>query len=399
MAEEIRLPPLGQTSDEMSIVEWYKKVGDTIKIAEPLLCVETDKAQVDVESAEEGVVLKIVAQPGESLSSGALLAWVGAPGETVPVDSPADATTVEAMSPEAQPSTAPASIMAVESEANPKPAGRQQVSPVVRKLAATLNVDLASVSGTGPGGRIERVDVEAAAAGHAPLDAAPESTAEVSAMRRAIARRLTRSVQTIPQFTVDANLDARAARHAIADSGVEGLTYTHLLLRAIARAARENPSMLRIWSDEGPSFRVIPTPDIGLAVAGEDSLNVVTIEEPDRATLAALVADVRAAVERGRSGTLKPQDQKATALSVSNLGMFGVDSFHAIIDPEQTAIVAVGSVQDRVVAIDGKAVVVPQVTVSVSCDHRAVDGAQAAKFLKSVRTYFETDLANQTAPA
>jgi len=415
MAEQIRLPSLGQTSDEMSIVVWYKKVGDVIKIGEPLLCVETDKAQVDVESAEDGIVLKIFAEPGELLSTGALLAYVGVPGEVVPEDAsapllgsfstPAAAAVVAATS---ETSVQTASVPSSSASIAPAPAGRVQALPVVRNLAASLGVDLSALSGTGPGGRIERADVEAAAR-NGPAAEPRESTptphatgphiteptttepTNVSAVRRAIARRLTRSIQTIPQFTVEAQLDARLARDTLAGAGVPGLTYTHLLLRAIARAAREHPVMLRVWSDDGPSYRVLDVADVGLAVAGDDSLYIVRIAEPDRAPLADLVSIVHAAAERARAGVLSAEDQLPVALSVSNLGMFGVDSFHAIVDPDQTAIVAVGAVQDRVVALDGEVVVIPQVSVSVSCDHRAVDGVQAAKFLQSLKQHFETD--------
>lgn len=393
MVEQIRLPSLGQTSDEMSIVVWYKKVGDPIKIGEPLLCVETDKAQVDVESAEEGIVLKIVAEPGESLSTGALLAYVGALGEIVPED--ASAPILGAPStPVAAPVVAAASETSLPTVSLPTvtaPAGRVQALPVVRNLAASLGVDLSTLTGTGPGGRIERADVEAAARYGTTAEPTTADSTTVSATRRAIARRLTRSIQTIPQFTVDAKLDARLARDTLSSGGVPGLTYTHLLLRAIARAAREHPAMLRVWSEEGPSYRVLDAADVGLAVAGDDSLYIVRIAEPDQLPLADLVSRVRAAAERARDGVLSAEDQLPVALSVSNLGMFDVESFRAIVDPDQTAIVAVGAVQDCVVALDGKAFVIPQVSVSVSCDHRSVDGVQAAKFLQSLKRHFETD--------
>lgn len=383
MVEEIRLPPLGQTSDEMSIVEWYKKEGDRIQIAEPLLCVETDKAQVDVESAEEGVVLKIVAQPGVSLASGALLAYVGQPGEAVP--DPDAAPAAASPDPDAAAEGGP-------SAASASPAGgaaRVAASPVVRKLAASLGVDLAAVTGTGPGGRIERADVEAAA-GAPPVSgsSAPSTTTEVSPIRRAIARRLTRSTQTIPQFALQADLDARAARDLIAASGIPGLTYTHLLLRALAATLRAHPAMTRIWVEDGPAYRTVGA-DIGLAVAGDDALQVVTIAEPDAASLADLVASVRAAADRGRSGALTADDQRPAALSLSNLGMFGVDVFTAIVDPDQTAILAAGAVRDLVRAVDGKPAVVPVLSVTLSVDHRAADGAQAARFLADLRAAFE----------
>ena len=385
MVEEIRLPPLGQTSDEMSIVEWYKKEGDRIGIAEPLLCVETDKAQVDVESAEEGVVLKIVAQSGVSLASGALLAYVGQPGETVPdLDAaPAAASPDPDATAEGGPSvaSAPPAVPA---------GGRATASPVVRKLAASLGVDLATVTGTGPGGRVERADVEAAAGRSSAASSSPAAPgrAEVSPIRRAIARRLTRSTQSIPQFALQADLDARAARDLLADAGIPGLTYTHLLLRALAATLRAHPAMTRVWVEDGPAYRTLGA-DVGLAVAGDDALHVVTIAEPDAASLADLVATVKAAADRGRAGNLSADDQRPAALSLSNLGMFGVDVFTAIVDPDQTAILAAGAVRDLVRAIEGRPEVVPVLSVTLSVDHRAADGAQAARFLADLRSAFE----------
>lgn len=396
MAEQILLPPLGQTSDEMAIVVWYKKEGDSVAIAEPLLCVETDKAEVDVESAEEGVLLRILAQPGESLPSGAVLGWIGQPGEAVPDDAAGDPS-VEGTPPVAEPPIQIPSLVeerphqrtSLETSAPATPADdattRIQASPVVRKLAASLGVDLATVTGTGPGGRVERADVELAVTGAA----APAASTEVSSVRRAIARRLTKSVQTKPQFALQADLDASGAKALIAAAGIPGLTYTHVLLRAMASALRAHPAMARIWDDDGPAYRNLAAPDIGLAVAGDDALYVVTIEEPDRIPLPELVERVRAAAERGRAGVLVPDDQRAAAISLSNLGMFGVDSFTAIVDPDQTAIVAAGAVRDRVRPVDGAPAVVPELSVTLTVDHRAADGAQAARYLADLRAAFE----------
>jgi pyruvate dehydrogenase E2 component (dihydrolipoamide acetyltransferase) len=385
MAEEIRLPPLGQTSDEMSIVEWYKKEGDSVSIGEPLLSVETDKAQVDVESAEEGIVLKIIAQPGELLTSGSLLAYVGVAGEELIAEQAPVTPTVN--------NDAPPEVVGVTTEElvtqtdEVSSHSRPQLSPVLRKLATSLGVDLSQVKGSGPNGRIERVDIESFVQhNEVKPGATTDEASTVSAVRQVIARRLTRSVQSIPQFTVDITLDARPAQNLMKQ--VEGLTYSHVLLRAMALSARENPSLLRVWQDEGPSYRVLP-PNIGLAVAGDDSLLVVTIPEPDLMEIGELVLYVRKAVERARSSALTAEDQLPTSLSLSNLGMFGVDSFHAIVDPDQTAIIAAGAVMEKVVVIDGKPEVIPQMNVSISCDHRSADGVQAARFLQSLKRFFE----------
>ncbi len=407
MVFEIRLPPLGQTSDEMSIVEWYKNEGDTVDIAEPLLSVETDKSQVDVESAEAGTVLKIIAQPGEVLTSGSLLAYVGTPG--APILSEPGTPPRLGLAGASAPATAAAApaVPAVAASAPVRAAGtRIQVSPAVRKLAADLGVDLSTVAGTGTNGIIERSDVQQAAergvsepvapGTGAPPAADPGDLTAVAPLRRTMARRLTTSTQSIPTFRLTAHLDATAAKHEIAAYGT-GLTYTHLLLRVVARALRDHPVMLRLWVEDGPRYRTLPGANVGLAVAGEDSLYVVTIPNPDQLALPALVEAVSAAAGRRRAGILSNVDQTPATITVSNLGMFAVDSFDAIIDPDQNAILAAASVQDRVVAVKSVPTVVPQLTVNLSCDHRSVDGAQGAHFLHTLRGYFETDPAGPAA--
>jgi len=407
MVAEIRLPPLGQTSDEMSIVEWYKEEGDRIEIAEPLLCVETDKSQVDVESAEEGIILKIIPQPNELLSSGTLLAYVGELGEDIPSEHDAPPNEDHA-APTPQPAAEPAATTAAESAAAviadvPEADRRVRAAPIVRKIAAELGVDLSTVTGTGFGGIIERADVQKAAEAGSPAatgtTATPSITrptedqlSDVPPLRRSIARRLTKSVQTIPSFSIGAQLDATAARKEIADHG-DGLTYTHLLLRSVARALREHPPMRRLWVEDGPKYRTLLEPNVGLAVAGEDSLYVVTIPAPDTLTLSALIETVSAAAGRGRDGALNTEDHAPATITVSNLGMYGVDSFDAVIDPDQNAILAVASVRDRVVPLDGNLAlgVVPQLSVNLRCDHRSVDGVQAAKFIRTLASNFETD--------
>jgi pyruvate dehydrogenase E2 component (dihydrolipoamide acetyltransferase) len=265
-----------------------------------------------------------------------------------------------------------------------------------------LGVDLAALTGSGPNGLILRNDVETAAAvlASAPTSAEAGSTGhgstEVTPIRRAIARRLTLSAQSVPQFSLDAHLDARAAR-AIVNGDLPGLTYTHLVLRSVARALREHPAMLRIWSDEGPSYTVIDSPHVGLAVASDEALYVITILEPDRGSLRELVSTTAAAVERARSRRLSPADQEPASFTVSTLGGFGVESFRAIVDPDQTAILAVGAAQENVVGDNGAIRLIPQIAVSLSCDHRAVDGAQAARFLRTFKEVFETDPAGAVA--
>ena len=240
--------------------------------------------------------------------------------------------------------------------------------PVARKLAQEHGIDLASVQGSGPGGRIEKQDV---------LALIEEGTVvELSRHRRAVAERLTRSVQTIPQFSVGVDVDMSSAaaqlEQARAD-GLAGLTYTHLLLRATAAALREHPALNRLWVSEGPRLRQLERADVGLAVAGEDTLLVPVIAEPDLLELSALVELTEEAERLAREGKLTATP---VAITLSNLGMFGVDRFTAIVDPDQTAILAVGAVRERV-----------ELTLTV--DHRVVDGVLAARFLAAIRARLE----------
>ncbi len=237
--------------------------------------------------------------------------------------------------------------------------------PVARRLAQEHGIDLASVQGSGPGGRIEKQDVLA-------LVDAPEGELELSRHRRAVAERLTRSVQTIPQFSVGVDVEMTSAAARLA-AGPPGLTYTHLLLQATAGALREHPGVNRLWVAEGPRLRQLERADVGLAVAGEETLLVPTIAEPDLLDLPELVAVTDEAVRLAREGKLTATP---VSITLSNLGMFGVDRFTAIVDPDQTAILAVGAVRERV-----------ELTLTV--DHRVVDGVLAARFLGAIRARLE----------
>ncbi len=329
MARPVRMPPLGATSDELRIVQWLKEAGEAVEQGEPLLEVETDKATLEVEAAVAGTLLAVLHGPGETIAVGETLAWVGAPGEEIPAE-------------------------------------KKQAVPVARKLAQEHGIDLAAVEGSGPGGRIEKQDVLA-------LVEAPEGAIELSRHRRAVAERLTRSVQTIPQFSVGVDVEMTSAAARLTD-GPPGLTYTHLLLQATAGALREHPEVNRLWVADGPRLRPLERADVGLAVAGEDTLLVPTIAEPDLLELSELVTVTDEAVRLAREGKLTATP---AAITLSNLGMFGVDRFTAIVDPDQTAILAVGAVRERV-----------ELTLTV--DHRVVDGVLAARFLATIRARLES---------
>jgi pyruvate dehydrogenase E2 component (dihydrolipoamide acetyltransferase) len=330
------MPPLGQTSDELRILVWRKREGDTVALGEPLLEVETDKATLEVEAALAGTLLRIVHGEGQTVQSGTVIAYVGEPGEEIAAEAPA----------------------------------KVQAAPAVRRLAQEHGVDLAQVQGSGPGGRIERADVLALVDG-----AADNTDGLVSQHRRALAVRLVRSA-AIPQFTVGVTVDMTAATALIEGT----VTTTHVLLQAIARSLRMHPRMNSLWIDDGPRLRRLERADVGLAVAGDDTLLVITIPEPDLLPLPQLAREAGRAAVAARDGVVPERNRGPAAITLSNLGMVGVDRLTALIDPDQTAILAAGRVVERPL---------PQLELNLTVDHRVVDGFEAGKFLSAIRAELE----------
>ncbi len=363
MAHAVRMPPLGQTTDELRLVQWLREVGSVVEQGEPLLEVETDKATLEVEAVVSGTLLATLHGPGATVTVGEVLGYLGLPGESVPV----------------------AEAAATEDDAQVRT--RKQAVPVARRLAADHGIDIDAIEGGGPDGRIEKRDVLAL------IDADSSSdTAEipVSRRRRALAERLTRSVQTIPQFSASVDVDMRAAAALLAReraADLVGLTFTHLVLRATAGALRELPELNRLWVVSGPRLRQLERADVGLAVGDDDAVLVTTIAEPDLLALPDLVALTQEAEKRAREGKVTA---RPVAITVSNLGMFGADRFAAIVDPDQTAILAVGAVAERVRAVDGDVRVGPGVELTLTVDHRVVDGILASRFLVVVRARLES---------
>ncbi len=336
MAWAVRMPPLGQTSDELKILEWLVAAGDEVARGGPLIAVETDKAELEVEATGSGTLLRIVRGAGETVRAGTVVGWVGEPGEEIPEEAPV----------------------------------KVEAAPAVRRLARERGVDLASLTGSGPGGRIERDDVLAAAGSPA--------GEPVSRHRRALAERLSRSA-AVPQFSVGVTVDMRAAA---------GERVTTLLLRALAAALREHPEVNRLWVDDGPRLRQLDRADVGLAVAGEETLLVVTIPEPDR--LDDLDGHVDRAAAEARKGRIPDAYRGPAAITLSSLGGVGIDRFTALIDPDQTAIVAAGRVVERACVVEGRVEPVPQLDLTLTADHRVLDGVAAGRFLETVRRLLET---------
>ncbi|MGC1567822.1 MAG: dihydrolipoamide acetyltransferase family protein [Trebonia sp.] len=381
MATPIRVPALAQTSDELRLTAWLKTEGEQVTEGEPLFEAETDKAELEVEATASGTLLRCLAGPGETVSIGTVVAWIGQLGEDIPQAVPGvpEATATARRAPATVSPSPGVSSLASVSATDSSP--RLPATPAARALARERGVDLAQVTGSGPGGRIERRDVLAALDSASPRRADDGTTDVVPPHRRAIAARLSRAA-TVPQFTVSRTVDARSALARAA--GLDGVTLTHVLLQAAAVALRAMPDVNRVWLDEGPRFLRLAHCHVGLAIAADDNLIVATIPEPDRLGLEDLVLTVRRAVDEGRRGRLSAVFTAPAAMTLSNLGMFGVDRFEAIVDPDQTAILAVGRAVERpAVTADGIAVV-PQLDLALTVDHRTVDGAAAARFLAAV---------------
>ena len=372
MAYAVRMPPLGETTDELRIAEWLKTEGDEVVLGDPLLAVETDKATLEIEATAAGTLLKVLHGVGDVVRVGAIVAYVGAPGDDLPLEPAAHEPPQEVAG----------------AGRGPVPSARPErvaATPAVRRLAQDRGVDLSRVRGSGPGGRVEKRDVLAA------VERSGLEAEVVSPHRQALARRLGRSA-AIPQFCVGVTVDMTQAAVRLdreRSVGAPGLSYTHLLLRALAVALRAHPGMNTLWVDEGPRRRALERADVGLAVAGEDALLVVTIPEPDRLPPAELVELTEQAVAEARAGRISERYRAPTAVTLSNLGTVGVDRFSAVIDPDQTAILAAGAVVVRPGLIAGEVGPVPQLELMLTADHRIVDGVVAGRFLGAIREELE----------
>ena len=392
MAVSVVMPALEMAQETGKLLAWLKKEGDSVKKGEPLLEIETDKVTVEVEAPADGVLAALKAREGTDVPVGQTIAWIVAPGERPPAES-APMMTGRAMSAAAQ-------SLAVAAPDSPKPEpARIRASPKARRMAQDLGVDLSKIRGTGPDGAITGDDVQAAATvtgdksagATAAAAAAPalEPAAALSNIARLMAERTTQSWTTAPHFFLVREIDAsplNAARSFLSpvverDHKVK-LTHTDLLVALVARVVARHPKFNASWTGSG--IQVHPSVNISLAAAVKDGVVTVVIPNADSAAVGAIAARRADLSERARAGHLRPADVSGGTFTVSNLGMYEVDAFTAIITPPQAAILAVGAIADRVVAVDGKPAVRPMMTLTLSSDHRVVDGAQAALFLKDV---------------
>jgi pyruvate dehydrogenase E2 component (dihydrolipoamide acetyltransferase) len=379
-----------------TIVKWLKAEGDSVEKGEPLYELDTDKVTQEVEAEASGVLLKIAVAEGE-VAVGRTIGFIGAEGEVVEVaappaePAPPPSDTVLQGAPEASAAREPA-------VASPTTNGRIKASPLARRIARERGVDLASVRGTGPDGRIVAEDVERAGVGAAsppaPVAAAPVPTEverrPLTNVRRTIARRLTEA-WTVPAFQLTVDIDMTRADELVhkqreLNPGVR-ITVTDLLTKVCATALMRHRDMnVRFGEDE---LLVYPTADVGIAVAAPQGLVVPVVHAAERLTLAEIAGVRGDLVSRAREAKLRTEDLDGGTFTISNLGMFGVDQFVAVLNPPQASILAVGRTRDQVVPQDGELLVLPLMTATLTCDHRAVDGATGAEFLGTIKAFLE----------
>ena len=412
MAEIVRMPKLSDTMTEGTVAAWHKKVGDKVKSGEVLAEIETDKATMEFESFQDGVLLHIGVDKGQTAKVDSILAILGKEGEDVAALIASDAAAIPAAAAPAPvaaaaPAAAPAPVSAPAAVAVAAPVaapattnGRLKASPLAKKIAEEKGIDIGSVAGSGDGGRIVRRDVEnftpaaAAAPTYVPafIPAGTERYTEenVSQMRKTIARRLAESKFTAPHFylTMEIDMDnAMAARKAINDSGTAKVSFNDMVVKACAMALRQHPKVNSSW--RGDTIRYNEHVHIGVAVAVDEGLLVPVVRFANEKGLSQIGAEVKSFAEKAKSKKLQPSDWEGNTFTISNLGMFGIEEFTAIINPPDACILAVGGI--KAVPVVKKGAVVPGnvMKVTLSCDHRVVDGASGAAFLQTLKAFLE----------
>ncbi|NVN44056.1 pyruvate dehydrogenase complex dihydrolipoamide acetyltransferase [Asaia siamensis] len=405
MAINILMPALSPTMTEGTVSRWLKKEGDTVKSGDLIAEIETDKATMEVEAVDEGILGRIVVPEGtEGVKVNSPIAILVEEGEAVPET--AEAAPAKKAEPAPQTAAQPASAQAapapsVPSQAAPAAASsgkRVFASPLARRIAAKKGLDLSGVKGTGPNGRILRRDVEnAQVAAPARADVTTSAPGEVtrvanSTMRKVIARRLSESKQNVPHFyvAVDIELDAllalRAQLNAASPSEGEGqfkISVNDMMIKAVALALRSCPG-LNVQFTEAETLH-FPDIDISMAVSIPDGLITPIIRQADRKSLREISAEARDLAKRARDGKLKPEEFQGGTFSISNMGMFGVREFSAIINPPQAGILAIAAGEKRAVVRGDQLAVATVMTATLSVDHRAVDGALGAQWLNALR--------------
>jgi pyruvate dehydrogenase E2 component (dihydrolipoamide acetyltransferase) len=418
MATEIKLPRLGQGMESGTIVKWLKSEGDKVEKGEPLYELDTDKVTQEVEADASGVLLKIAISSGE-VEVGKTIAVIGEQGEEVAAEAEklsGDGDGAQALGDDAQEEGSPARAREQDREQGRRASselseqvteirqpsadngGRIKASPLARRIARERGIDLSAVAGTGPDGRVVAEDVERSAASAGPAQLTAPSAYEgvevqqLSSMRKTIARRLTEAWQA-PVFQLGITVDMGRAlelRKRLVELNADGNvkpTISDLLTKVCASALIRHRAVNALY--KGDAVELYPTANIGIAVAVPNGLVVPVIPGCERKSIVEIAATRSAVVERARAGKLQQSDLDGGTFTISNLGMFGIERFVAVLNPPQAAILAVGSIEDRVVPVDGLPAVRPRMELTLTCDHRAIDGATGAEFLRDVKAFLE----------
>jgi pyruvate dehydrogenase E2 component (dihydrolipoamide acetyltransferase) len=401
---EIVMPRLSDSMEEGTILTWMKKVGDEVAVGEELVEIETDKANMAYESDVAGTLTEILAPEGETLPIGAPIAVVGDPdkGPTGQAAGP-----VTAGDPPSPPVAKASSAMVPPTVPPAAQADRVKASPLARRVAKDTGVDLSNIQGSGPGGRIVKADVEKAEPPAAAMAAAPApqetETAkgtttyqDLSRLQQVVSRRMAESKATAPHFYLQSEIDmsaaveARGRLKALTPEGEIVPSFNDMVVKACALALREHP--LANGSYRDGRFELYSRVNVGVAVAARDALVVPTVFDADRKGLREIAADSRRLAGRVRDGSITPPELSGGTFTVSNLGMYGVSNFSAVINAPQAAILAVGAIAEKPVVRDGEITTAHLLGVTLACDHRILYGAPAAEFLARIRALLEEPL-------
>jgi pyruvate dehydrogenase E2 component (dihydrolipoamide acetyltransferase) len=405
---EIIMPKMGDAMTEGKVVRWYKKPGDAVKKGEPVLEIETDKVNLDLEAEADGKLGELSAQEGEMVPVGGVLALILGEGETEPQRRATDkkdsvkkttgeyAEAIETKGPRRDKSAPPVSPPKKEPAAGDS---RRRSSPLARRMARDLGVSLDSVQGSGPQGRIVAKDVESLGGARAPRadegvrPSLEERSIPLSAMRRTIAKRLSESTGPIPHFYLTIDVDVTnllSVRQQLIDIEGTKISVNDFIVRAAALALRHHPNVNASWGEDAIAQH--GEVHIGIAVSTPEGLITPIVRNADQKSVRDIGDEVRALADKAKNRKLTPNDYQGSTFTISNLGAWGIEEFTAIINPPNVAILAVGAAEARAVVVDRQVVVRDRMKITMSCDHRVVDGAAGADYLRTLRQYIEQPL-------
>jgi len=414
MATKVHMEALSPTMEEGQLVQWLKSEGDEVASGDVLAEIETDKATMELVARGDGILRKIFLGAGGTAEVGAVIAVIAGGDEDISgIEGAGGGGAAAAPAAEAPKAEAPAAPAAAPAAAAPAPAapapvaptaegGRVKASPLARRLAEEMGVDIAQVEGSGPGGRVVKRDVEAAkaagvtAAPTAPTWSPDEAEYEdipTSQMRKTIAKRLVTSIGPVPTFYLTVDIDmgrvmqARASINAMLEKDGLKVSFNDIVLKAVAGALKRHPECNAQWHDG--YIRRFNAVHLGVAVAVEDGLITPVIKHAHAKGIAHIATEVRALAGRAREKKLQPDEYTGATFSVSNLGMFGIHEFTAIINPPEAGILAVGGIEETAVVVNGAVTVQNRMRITMSCDHRVIDGASGARFLQTLKAMLE----------